>query len=398
MSALREVVASVLSAEGALVEPIEPEGLEILAPEPLQKALLLPEWSRLGFGSELPDGAQRISLESDWVERLDRLLGRRGRALRLGVEKEWSFLPRRLQRLAEQEMALENATYRVVQQKQAKTYYLLLVFRITATSDEKRDDLILLCINESNGALADHLIDPLLAYLRQRKEKEAIALEDEEWPPPWPARGVHERVELALPSRIATRLAPFLEGMKRRMTRDLERLHAYHNALRTELITAFSEKASNPDALEVQEMHGMRLEAIEREYYAKVNDLRRKYAMSVDVHFTQALRVALPVCRLGLLILRRKGKRDYFLDWNPLSRKLDSPPCEACWTTPRTHRACDDQLHLICSTCLSPCPSCGKQVCRACHPSACPKCRQAWPSGTGGSTQRARITPGPSPF
>ncbi len=61
-----------------MVEPIKPEGLEVLAPPALQHNLDLPELSRLGFGAELPRGAQRISLESDWIGRLTSLLGKRG--------------------------------------------------------------------------------------------------------------------------------------------------------------------------------------------------------------------------------------------------------------------------------------------------------------------------------
>ena len=38
MGALREFVADILEREGAAVDPIEPEGLEVLAPEPLRAA------------------------------------------------------------------------------------------------------------------------------------------------------------------------------------------------------------------------------------------------------------------------------------------------------------------------------------------------------------------------
>ena len=37
MSELREFVAELLERQGAAVEPLEPDGLEVLAPAPLQK-------------------------------------------------------------------------------------------------------------------------------------------------------------------------------------------------------------------------------------------------------------------------------------------------------------------------------------------------------------------------
>jgi hypothetical protein len=72
-------VAALLRHEGALVEAIEPEGLEVLAPPPVQLALGVAELSRLGFGTTLPAAAQRVGMEGDWLERCARLLGPQGR-------------------------------------------------------------------------------------------------------------------------------------------------------------------------------------------------------------------------------------------------------------------------------------------------------------------------------
>ncbi len=390
MNTLRDVLAETLAAEGAIIEPIEPDGLEVLAPPHIQEALTIPEWSRLGFGPELPEEARRVSLESDWVERLERLLENRGRCLSLSLEHPLPK-PRDLQALAQQEMILENSACRLAEEEMAKTSYLLLTFRITAVSDEKSEDLLHLCINEANGASADSLVEPLLACLRAGRGIDATGSEDRELPGPWPARRVHALASRALPARIRVELSPFLSGMERRMARDLERLHTYHTDLRSEVATRLREKMRKSESVEIREeirkREESRLEAIEREYHAKVADLQRKYAMTVEVRFTQALRVAMPVIRVSLTILRRKGSRNYPLDWNPLARAFDSVPCEACWLSPKRHAsqnhalrrtllACDDQLHLVCASCMSPCPSCGKAFCRACHPKQCPKCRK----------------------
>ena len=393
MNNLRDVLAETLAAEGAIIEPIDPDGLEILAPPHLQEALSIPEWSRLGFGSEIPEEARRVSLESDWVERLERLLENRGRYLSISLEHPLPK-PRDLPALARQEMILENSACRLADEEITKTSYLLLTFRITAVSDEKNEDLLHLCVNEANGASADSLVQPLLACLRAGQGTAGIDSGDRDLSSAWPASRVHELASRALPGRIRVELAPFLSGMERRMARDLERLHAYHTDLGSEVTRRLQEKKRKEERIEIREAiqkrEESRLEAIEREYHAKVADLRRKYAMTVEVRFTQALRVAMPVIRVSLTILRRKGSRNYPLDWNPLARAFDSVPCEACWLSPkkyasqnhalrRTLLACDDQLHLVCASCMSPCPSCGKAFCRACHAKRCPKCRQNFP-------------------
>lgn len=82
----RDFAAHLLEHEGALVERIEPEGLEVMAPPHAQQLLRILELERLGFGAELPRGAQRANLESDWLERFGHLLGERGRQARLVLD------------------------------------------------------------------------------------------------------------------------------------------------------------------------------------------------------------------------------------------------------------------------------------------------------------------------
>src|SRR6516165_4400279 len=79
MAELREFVAEVLERRGAAVEAIETDGLEVLAPEPVRKALGWPELARLGFGAQRPEGAIPIGLEGDWLDRFGALLGDDGR-------------------------------------------------------------------------------------------------------------------------------------------------------------------------------------------------------------------------------------------------------------------------------------------------------------------------------
>src|SRR5258708_19924980 len=80
MGALRDFVSEVLEMEGSAVEAVEPDGLEVLAPEPLRAAMGWPELVRLGFGAELPVGATAVGVEGDWLHRVGALLGHQGRS------------------------------------------------------------------------------------------------------------------------------------------------------------------------------------------------------------------------------------------------------------------------------------------------------------------------------
>ena len=157
------------------------------------------------------------------------------------------------------------------------------------------------------------------------------------------------------------------------MAKDLDRLLAYHADLHREAAARREEKRRKGDDDARLRREELRMESIEREYQAKVADLRREYAMSAEIRLVQVLRATLPVQRVRLTILRRKGVRPYHLDWNALSGRMDELPCEGCGAAVPVHSICDEQLHIVCADCLSACPACGREFCRACR-GDCPRC------------------------
>jgi hypothetical protein len=72
----------------------------------------------------------------------------------------------------------------------------------------------------------------------------------------------------ALPWRVETALAPFMTGLHRRLVRDLDRLHAYHNDLHREA----GQRAAQLTAADTgHQREQMRLAAIAKEYRAKLD-------------------------------------------------------------------------------------------------------------------------------
>jgi hypothetical protein len=187
--------------------------------------------------------------------------------------------------------------------------------------------------------------------------KDALMPAPASLPPCWTPAQLKSRVARALPERIEAHLAPFLKGMQGRLDRDLQRVYDYFNDLRAESLLRLQKQLA---AETETSRERLRLEAIAREYEAKVADLQQKYALRVDVAWSQTLEVVMPVQRVEILIRRRKGERRIMLDWNTLARKLDVPPCEYSYT---------QSPH-------APCAGCDKAFCRACHPLQCPKCRR----------------------
>jgi hypothetical protein len=233
MGALRDFVSDVLEIEGSAVETVEPDGLEVLAPEPLRTAMGWPELVRLGFGAELPAGATAVGFEGDWLDRFGALLGDRGR----WAERQF-VLPGPTPRIADPGRLLDhaldfpNAIWRLHGVSAAWTRCLLLAFRYTAVSDEKREGLVWLGFNQGTGAV----IDDVSARLR------ALLAEDTEWQipdpdvrrvagPAWDAPILEARVRPLLKHHVRLEMEPFLRTMRRRLDRDRSRIHEYHNDL-----------------------------------------------------------------------------------------------------------------------------------------------------------------------
>jgi len=379
MGALRDFVADILESEGAAIEPVEPDGLEVLASEPLRTAMGWPEFARLGFGATLPTGAIPIGLEDDWLDRFGTLLGERGRfAERQLAVVDNVAAPSDPERLLNRAFDLPNAVWRLRDAKPAWTRCLLLAFRYTAISDEKREGLIWLGFNQGTGAVMDS------DFLRRLRTHLASVV-DWQMPEPdirraagaaWDAATVTTRVERLVGHHVRSDLVGFLNAMRRRLDRDRGRIHEYHDDLRrtaqTKLAALGSRSGEKAEADRKRET--LRIAAVEREYAAKLDDLRHNYALRVTVDWMQGLTLFLPVIRYDVLIKRRKGERIILIDWHPAVRTIEPPPCDWGLGVERARLVCDDHLHLTDPSGQAPCPSCSKAWCRACHPAACPRC------------------------
>jgi hypothetical protein len=373
MGALRDFVADVLDSGGALVEPIEPDGLEVLSPQPLRAAMQWPELTLLGFGAELPAGATAVGLDGDWLERFGALLGARGCWSARMLAPQLAPPPGDPERLVERALDLPNAIWRLIAVAPAWTRCLLLAFRYTAVSDEQREGIVWVGLNQATGGGLSEVTPKLRALLA----------DEPDWLAPTPearrtaGTGVDPaslaaRVRPLLDQAVRREIEPFLRAMRRRLDRDGARVHRYHDDLRVAALKKLGAAGAKGEAERRRET--LRVAAIEREYAAKLDDLKRNYALAVTTRFVQGLELIAPVQRFDVLIRRRKGERRIALDWHAAVRAMDAPPSDAGPCLGRMRLVCDDAMHLTDAPTQGPCAGCGKAFCRACHPAHCPRC------------------------
>lgn len=378
---LRRFCSDLLRHEGAIIEPIDPHGLEVMLPERTREHLgLSDDYVRLGFAAELPGDAERVSLESEWLTRFSDLLGQRGRRARFRAGIELPTQPK-IERILERRAVLGNAVYRLRDIRPAWTRYTIWVVRYTAVSDEKREGLLITAGNLQNGStLETAATDALLHAVFTgghgfgpapaggdgggRVPADALA----QLPPPWSEKQLRGWLADSLQSRVRSALTPFVQSMQRRLERDLDRIYRYYSEIREE-----SQKRKLKAACE-SPRDDLRMAAAEREYRGKVAELKQKYALQVTTRMTQALEIMTPVWRVELLLKRRKRERVQLLDWNPLTGRLDPLPCDWGVADSALRLVCDDALHLVPEDGLAPCPRCGRGYCRACRPRGCGRC------------------------
>src|SRR5450756_1240363 len=219
MGELRDFVSDVLEIEGSAVEAVEPDGLEVLAPEPLRTAMDWPELVRLGFGAELPAGAVAVGFEGDWLDRFGALLRDRGR----WAERQL-VLPDPMPRIANPERLLDhaldlpNAIWRLHDVSTAWARCLLLAFRYTAVSDEKREGLVWLGFNQATGAVIDGFAQRLRSLLAADAEWQVPDPEVRRAAgPAWDAPVLDGRVKRLINHSLRNEVEPFLRTMRRRL-------------------------------------------------------------------------------------------------------------------------------------------------------------------------------------
>lgn len=379
MTALRNFVADLMEREGAAVDTLEPDGLAVMAPPEVRAALGWPELARLGFGADLPAGAERIGVEGGWLERFGALIADRGRYAERQIECDPPPILSDPERLVDRVLDLPNAVWRFRGQRSSWTRCLLIAFQMTAVSDEKRENNLWIGFNVGTGAALGEAFNRLRASFENHAWQAPVPAVREAAGPGWDVATLEARVRATLDASAHAELAPFLRSMQRRLARDHARLHSYHDDLRRESLTRLAalEGVEGPKAEADRRREHQRIAAIEREYLNKLGDLKHKYALRVTLDWIQTLELFVPVQRLEVLIRRRKGERVIQIDWHPLVRLAEPPLCEWGRGLNSTRLVCDERLHLTEPAGQDPCPGCAKPFCRACHPTKCPRCGRA---------------------
>lgn len=333
------------------------------------------------FHPTLPrKGRSVATYELEFFRAMERILSGKGKIARATYP---SLLPHieKISKWVPEKIVLSNATFRVQKAERQTVAYALLLFKYVALSDEKREGAFLLLVNEQN--LSTLLLD-------DSRSDFLVGLENPEQAWAKPGEEILKALRagsVAASCIIKEEFAPFVKSLERRLNRDIKRVFEYYETLKVETRKAFEKKvlwgkdSAGQDKYEasqqeIENILSKKLEAIEREKRWKIQDLISKYALNVRIEPVSVIDIQAESFVFWLNIKRRLSSRAFPLTYNPLVRRIDPLPCEACFHPRGGYYVCDEKLHILCNSCFKKCTSCGRQYCSACYKNGCPRCRK----------------------
>ena len=313
---LLSFTSRVLEKQGGLVD-YHDDQLFALLPQELARSLGIPEEVQIG-GLDFP-----LIYGSPF---LDRLIDKATQEVPIVYGQiEVPYLKKAgFDQLIGRDLIFADGQIRIVSRAEARTTYMVFVSHYVALSDERKEGLVRLTVQEETGSLIPN-------FEAHWPEFQVTFFEPDKIPPHFPVH-LDKVVSLGLKKAqevTEAELADFLKSMKRRLQRDIRNTREYFQALEMEMMTAL--KAGRTEAHENERK--AKIKALPQELSRKIEDLQHKYQIQVTITGSAALRFLIPVAQLLLQIRYRKFERTARITWNPITRRLDPLLCEHCLET-----------------------------------------------------------------
>jgi hypothetical protein len=364
---LQEVIIDIFNYYDVIVEKSGDSAL-YLAPPDVAELLCIPEEGLLNFSSSdfSPDTVP-ATYESELFISLKKLFSEKGRLSQASYPSS-DLNAEKFSKKISEKISFSNAVFNFTQKEKREVYYLLVYFKYTAMSDEKREGILPVLINEMTFSVLPleennyDILEELSEPGEKIKDREKLIT---------PIFSASSSVSILVKEKIGD----YLKSLERRLNRDIRRVNEYYNTLKVETKKSIEKKIQKDE--EIDKLSD-KLDAIEAEKKWKINDLISKYTLNIRIEPLTVIRIKTVTDIFWIKIKRRLSTRQVPLCYNPVLKHLEPLPCESCFYPGGDSYVCDDKLHIVCSLCFAKCAGCGKQYCRACHKDACPKCHQTY--------------------
>jgi len=339
--AVSDFARRVLAARGALVEPGEGGTLEAVLPPGLADRLGT-DFLRLCFDPAGPHSeGELVTLGSGELDRLGELLGEDG----FYDEREVSvpYLKREgLEKAVRDAFTFSGIRARFLGTDRGPVSYLTFHVRFSALSDERRDGLVKVVLNEVSGAEVGDIeeearVAGLVVRAPDASRKEAPVL---------PLEGLLSKAVERAEKAVREDLSDFRRSMDRRLGRDIARVEEYFEGIRS----GASRKRGRAGSTAAE-----RLRAVDLEEKAKRRDIAARYAVRVESSLVCVRRIFVPSVLVRFTLARGSRAREVVFFWSPVVKGVEPLSCEDCGAETFTPGICDGG-HRVCASCERSCP------------------------------------------
>jgi hypothetical protein len=239
---LKSFLEQFLARHGALVENVGGDTLEVLLPPELAEQLGVAELERFSFpdvsqaqtaptampGLEGPS-TRIVGYQNELLDTLGRSIVGRGAVAAAALAEPLSVKRLALERDIERAVALQNAVLRSHHQESAIVPCLIVHCKYTALSDERREGMVSLAIDERTLNVVEGLAElvPELS-LTTALPSDVHGVDFEQ---------VYTRACGAAQSLIRDVLADHIKSTNRRLNRDVQRVSDYYRTIQQEIET-----------------------------------------------------------------------------------------------------------------------------------------------------------------
>jgi hypothetical protein len=352
MIQLSDWARDLLLSRGALVESEDTGVLRALLPPEVSARLAVSDWLSLDFRARA--GADDAT---EWLDRLSALLPPTPVVSGARLRQPLSAPRIDAEQVLNRELVIQNGVSRLVEDYAGAAPYYLFSFQHTVESDERSIGYTTVCLNAASRSIVEQP-ERLLRSLHESLEDDpAFSVSAEQ------LQGIYALAARTVQAETRARITAIEQSANRRLARDCERMESYYNGLLAQIRKRAARRASDVQA---SEKDRGRIEAIQLDRAAKLEDLTRKYSLRVQLELAGVLVVPLAVRAMVVRLIRKKEERAMTLHWNAALRTLDTPLCEACAGRARPLYLCE-KVHVLCGVCWGPCAACGRVFCRVCQ-------------------------------
>ena len=334
---LLEFAARCLDSKGAVIEPGSGY-IDCLLPEEISEFLSVPKELRLGKGEH--ELAYGLPLLDRLVELATGDTPVVYGSLDSGYLKKEGF-----DRMVRQNMVFPDARLKCTGRAEVKRTYMVLSVKYTAVSDERKEGLVKICLNETSGAVLSEMTNRWQSFSPEFYAGGKV-------PPHFPLH-VENIIKAGLSAaRQAGKneLDSFLRSMERRLRRDITSTVSYYAALSAEMEEGLGRARLSREAIEGRRA---KIAALPVERDQKIRDLVHKYSVHLRLTAKAALRFLMPVVQVSASVRKGRKKGQFSLTWNPILQTVEPVACLVCGKTIRTiyFRENRSGLEPICEKC-----------------------------------------------